>query len=90
VPVDDSNSVIYIRNYQRIVKAPILRNLMDFGQYLGSVYILHQDKRVVLRQLPIRTELKKMGEKLIPGDAAILAFRKRRHELKVQSGQIED
>jgi phenylpropionate dioxygenase-like ring-hydroxylating dioxygenase large terminal subunit len=90
VPVDENNSVIYIKNYQRFVRAPILRNIFDFIQVLGSIYILHQDKRVVLRQIPTRTELKKMGEKLVPGDGAILAFRKRRHELKVQNGQIED
>jgi phenylpropionate dioxygenase-like ring-hydroxylating dioxygenase large terminal subunit len=90
VPVDENNSVFYIRNYQRFVKAPILRNIFDFFQNIGSRYILHQDKRVVLRQIPNRTELKKMGEKLVPGDGAILAFRKRRQELKVQNGQLTD
>lgn len=90
VPVDDENSIIYIRNYQRIIKIPLLRNLMDALQNVGSIHILHQDKRIVLRQLPLKTKLKKFGEKLVPGDAAILAFRKRRHHLKVETGQITE
>ena len=90
VPVDEENSVIYIRNYQRFVKVPLVRNLVDALQNIGSVYILHQDKRIVLQQVPRKSELKKFGEKLVPGDAAILAFRKRRHQLKVENGQIAD
>jgi hypothetical protein len=57
---------------------------------LGSVYILHQDNRIGLGQIPRKSELKKFGEKLVPGDAAILAFRKRRRQLKVETGQIAD
>jgi len=89
VPVDDQNSVIYIRNYQRFVRVPVLRDLIGLVLNISSAHILHQDRRVVLKQLPIRTELKKMGEKLVQGDAGILAFRKRRHEEKVKSGQID-
>ncbi len=88
VPVDEKNSIIYIRNYQRFVKLPILHHLVDAVQNLGSIYITHQDRRVVSRQLPKKTELKKMGEKLVPADGAILAWRTYRHELKIRSGQI--
>jgi phenylpropionate dioxygenase-like ring-hydroxylating dioxygenase large terminal subunit len=89
VPVDDQNSIIYIRNYQRFMRVPLLRDLFGLILNVSSAHILHQDRRVVLRQLPIRTELKKMGEKLVQGDAGILAFRKRRHEEKVKNGQID-
>ncbi len=90
VPVDDQNSLIYIRNYQRFMKVPLLRHVVDAIQNLGSIYITHQDRRIVSHQLPKKTELKKSGEKLVPADGAILAWRKHRHELKVQSGQIEE
>ncbi len=90
VPVDEENSIIYIRNYQRFVKLPVLHHLVDAVQNLGSIYITHQDRRVVSRQLPKKTEFKKMGEKLVPADGAILAWRMHRHELKVRSGQIQE
>jgi hypothetical protein len=44
-------------------------------------YILHQDRRVVLTQLPIKSELQ-MGENLIQGDLPIIEYRKRRATLK--------
>jgi len=43
--------------------------------------VLHQDRRVVLTQVPKKTELA-MGENLIPGDLPIIEFRKRRKTLK--------
>jgi hypothetical protein len=43
--------------------------------------ILHQDRKVVLKQLPIKAELK-MVENLIQGDLPIIEFRKRREYLK--------
>ena len=42
--------------------------------------VLHQDRRVVLTQLPKKTKLR-MDEKLIPGDLPIIEFRKKRSEL---------
>jgi phenylpropionate dioxygenase-like ring-hydroxylating dioxygenase large terminal subunit len=90
VPVDDANSIIYIRNYQRFFTVPVLHHLVDQIQNLASIYITHQDRRVVSFQLPKKSELKKLGEKLVPADAGILAFRKRRHELKAENEPIED
>ena len=88
-PVDDSNTVIYLHFYQRFVRTPVIRDIVNFFGNIGNMYILNQDRRIVLRQLPIRTELKKMGEKLMPGDRAILTFRQHRHELKEKAGQFE-
>lgn len=90
VPVDEENSVIYLRFYQRVMRVPVIRNLFNLVGNWSNRYILHQDRRVVLQQRPIKTELKKMGEKLTQGDRLILAYRTRRHKLKVESGQIEE
>jgi phenylpropionate dioxygenase-like ring-hydroxylating dioxygenase large terminal subunit len=90
VPVDDENSMFYIRNYQRFFRVPVLHHIVDQVQNAASKFIAHQDRDVVSYQLPKKSELKKLGEKLVPADGAILAFRKRRHELKVLSGQIDD
>jgi hypothetical protein len=46
--------------------------------------ILNQDRRVVVTQLPIKTELN-MGEKLIPGDLPIITYRRIRENLKTKN-----
>jgi phenylpropionate dioxygenase-like ring-hydroxylating dioxygenase large terminal subunit len=90
VPVDEQNSLMYGRFYQRSVRVPILRELFNlFGKW-GSTVIANQDHRVVSNQLPKKTQLKRMGEKILPGDGGILAYRMHRHELKVKAGQITD
>ena len=80
-PVDEGNTRIYIRFYQKFMKIPILRELVNLASNFSSRHILHQDRRVVLRQLPIKTELK-MEENLIQGDLPIIEYRKRREFLK--------
>jgi phenylpropionate dioxygenase-like ring-hydroxylating dioxygenase large terminal subunit len=85
VPVDDSNTVIYLRAYQRFMTVPVLRQLFDFFNMRFSKKILNQDRRVVLTQLPIKTELR-MDEKLIPGDLPIVTYRRIREELKKPTG----
>lgn len=87
VPVDEENSIIKIRSWQRIVKTPILKDIAHVFMNWGSIYITNQDRRVVTRQLPKKTSLKKIGEKLTQGDRGILVYRTRRHELKVENGQ---
>jgi phenylpropionate dioxygenase-like ring-hydroxylating dioxygenase large terminal subunit len=83
VPVDDGNTFIYLRYYQRMVRIPILRDLVNLLNKLFSRVILGQDKRVVLTQRPIRSELK-MGEKVISQDRPIVVYRTHREELKNQ------
>ena len=80
-PIDDENTRIYLRFYQKFMKAPLLKQIVNSLSSISNRYILHQDRRVVLTQLPKKTELK-MGENLIQGDAPIIAFRKKRAELK--------
>lgn len=80
VPVDDDNSIVYIRFYQRMIKIPILKELFNYLGKVSSIVILRQDKRVVLTQLPKKSELK-MDERLIMGDKPIIEYRKHRQEL---------
>lgn len=80
-PIDESHTRIYIRFYQRFMRVPGLRELVNWLSNFSNRIILHQDRRVVVTQRPIRSELR-MSEKLIQGDAPILAYRRRRAELK--------
>lgn len=81
VPVDDENSIVYIRYYQKITTFPILKDFMNWTGKLFCKKILREDKHVVVTQLPKKSELK-MDEKLIMGDMPIIEYRKRRDELK--------
>jgi phenylpropionate dioxygenase-like ring-hydroxylating dioxygenase large terminal subunit len=89
VPVDEENGLFYGRYYQNIVRVPILRELFNLAGKWSSIVIANQDHRIVTRQVPKKTALKKMGEKLLPGDRAILTYRQHRHKLKVETGQEE-
>ncbi|MBN2047655.1 MAG: aromatic ring-hydroxylating dioxygenase subunit alpha [Anaerolineaceae bacterium] len=80
VPVDDENARAYFRFYQRIVKTPVLRELMLYSGLIGNWVIERQDRRVVKTELPKRSDLR-IGEKLMPADYPILLYRRKRAEM---------
>lgn len=82
-PIDDENTHIYLRFYQRFMTVPILKNVVHWFSNISNKIILHQDRRVVLTQLPKKSELI-MNENLIQGDLPIIEFRKKREQLKNQ------
>jgi len=79
-PVDDENTLLYLRFYQGFMRAPVLRNVVSLLSMPFNILVAHQDRRVVETQRPKRSELR-MGEKLIQGDNPIIAYRRRRQEL---------
>jgi phenylpropionate dioxygenase-like ring-hydroxylating dioxygenase large terminal subunit len=80
VPVDEENTIVYIRYYQKLVKIPLLKELFNYIGKVSSIVILRQDKRIVITQLPKKSALK-MNEILIMGDKPIIEYRKHREEL---------
>lgn len=87
-PVDDENTMIYLRFYQRFTTVPIVKDIVNFiGGKIMNRIILHQDRRVVTTQLPKKSELS-MGENLIQGDLPIIEFRRKREELKQMVEQV--
>jgi len=80
VPVDDENTLMYIRYYQRVVKLPVLRELFNWVGAQANLIVERQDRRVVITQRPKRSGLR-IGEKMIPGDGPIVDYRRRREEL---------
>ena len=80
VPVDEENSVVYVRSCQSFMKFPVLKQLVDLASKFFSFIVLRQDKRVVITELPTKTTLA-MVEKLVQGDLPIIEYRKRRQEL---------
>ena len=80
VPIDENNTKFYMRFYQKFIRIPILKNFVNWLSKKLSIIILHQDRRVVITQQPIKTSLK-MGEQLIQGDNPIVYYRLKREEL---------
>jgi len=80
VPVDEENSIIYIRYYQNLIRIPLLKEFFNYIGKISSLIILRQDKRIVITQLPKKSTLK-MDERLIMGDKPIIEYRKHRQEL---------
>lgn len=80
-PVDEENTILYIRFYCKISKMRFMNNIIAFfGKYANKV-IERQDKRVVITQKPKASSFKS-GEKLLAGDGPIIMYRKIREELK--------
>ncbi|MFH0759492.1 MAG: aromatic ring-hydroxylating dioxygenase subunit alpha [Bacteroidota bacterium] len=80
VPVDEENTIVYIRYYQNLIRIPLLKQFMNYIGKISSIIILRQDKRVVITQLPKKSSLK-TGEHLITGDKPIIEYRKHRQFL---------
>ena len=89
VPVDDANTLLYLRYYQRMVKIPILKELFTWFGKIGSLVIARQDRRVVETQRPMRS-YNKMGETLITGDMPITVYRRHRDQLIKQNTPIKE
>lgn len=88
-PVDDENTMIYLRFYQRFINIPLIRDIVNFvGGKITNRIILHQDRRVVITQLPKKSDIT-MGENLIPGDLPIIEYRSKREELKQKTEQAQ-
>jgi phenylpropionate dioxygenase-like ring-hydroxylating dioxygenase large terminal subunit len=79
-PIDEGHTMLYLRFYQRFLGTPVLRDVVNRLAMPMNAYIAHQDRRVVQTQRPLRSDLRG-GEKMIPGDGPIIAYRRRRQEL---------
>jgi len=80
VPVDQEHTLLYLRFYQRFLRTPLLRELVNTLAMPRNTYIAHQDRRVVITQQP-KPSAMRGDEKLIQGDRPIVEYRRRRQEL---------
>ncbi|MGB9821764.1 MAG: Rieske 2Fe-2S domain-containing protein [Pseudothermotoga sp.] len=81
VPIDEENTMIYLRYYVGFSRLKLLNKMIASLGNIFNKIVLHQDRDVVLTQIPKKSELK-MGENLITADAPILEYRKKREALK--------
>lgn len=80
-PVDDENTILYIRFYCRITNMRPVNSLIAYVGKIGNRMVERQDKRIVITQKPKASSLKS-GEKLVPGDSPIIIYRRMRESLK--------
>jgi len=82
-PVDEENTVLYIRFYDRLTGiAPVDRLIAEAGKALNWI-VERQDKRVVVTQAP-KASSYHSEEKLLIGDGPVIQYRRLRDQMKSQ------
>lgn len=80
VPVNENNTLLYLRFYQKFFRVPLLANLVTRLSMPPNLYIAHQDRGIVQTHREPISKLRG-DEKLIQGDRPIVEYRRRRDEL---------
>lgn len=80
-PVDEENTILYLRFYQRFLSLPVLGKIVAQLAMPSNLYISRQDRRVVNTHR-IQASSMELGEKLIQGDMPIIQYRRKRAELQ--------
>ena len=81
IPVDDENSIIALRFYNKITGIYALNKMIAWLGSRANKVIERQDKRIVETQLPKASSLY-TKESLVAADLPIMEYRKRRGELQ--------
>ncbi|WBW49547.1 aromatic ring-hydroxylating dioxygenase subunit alpha [Peptoniphilus equinus] len=80
VPVDDENTLLCLRFYNRFTGLEALDRLIAKFGSIGNRVVQNQDRVIVQTQRPKRSDLK-INENLVQADRPIIEYRKRRAEL---------
>ena len=87
VPVDDENTMMYVRFYHDFVKSPLLRKLIAKLGAIANNRVLRQDKRVVQSQT--KQGGFDSGDKYIPADRPITIYYQHREKLIQEAAEQE-
>ena len=82
VPVDEENTLLYLRFYQKFLPVPVLGKWVAQLAMPSNVYIAHQDRVVVETHAVKPSSLRGGNEKPIKADAPIIEYRRQREALK--------
>ncbi|MFP4345734.1 MAG: Rieske 2Fe-2S domain-containing protein [Anaerolineales bacterium] len=89
VPVDEENTLLLLRFYQKFLPLPLVGDLVAWIALPFNRLVAHQDRRVVQTQRP-RASALRGGEQLVQGDRPIVEYRRRRQELMQQARPPEE
>ena len=81
VPIDNDNTLMYLRTYQWFVKVPVLRQLFEQISMYYNRKILAEDRSVVITHDPKISTIPSK-ELLFQADLPIIEYRKKRAELQ--------
>ena len=81
VPVDEENTILYLRFYQSFLRIPLLKQVVNALAMPYNLVVAHQDRRVVQTQQPKASALHG-GELLVAGDRPVAEYRRRRQALR--------
>lgn len=79
-PIDDENSMVYVRTYYRTAKKNPLNKSIVWAMAQSNRIVLREDQKVVQTQRPKIAGLD-VGERFIPGDRPIALFLLHRRDL---------
>ena len=82
IPVDDENSIIALRFYNKFTGIKLIDRLIAKLGSLANKVVERQDKRIVETQLPKKSAFKS-GECLTAADMPIIEYRSRRNKLQM-------
>lgn len=85
VPVDEENTLLYLRFYQKFLPVPVIGKWVAQLAMPVNVYIAHQDRVVVETHDPQPSSLRGGNEKPIKADAPIIEYRRQREALKKEA-----
>ncbi|MBV9789859.1 MAG: aromatic ring-hydroxylating dioxygenase subunit alpha [Chloroflexi bacterium] len=88
-PIDEENTMIYIRSYQRFVTQPLLGRLFVNASNLYNRYVLSEDEAIVTTQQPKKSDLN-VGNRFIPGDRPIALYLQHRRNLILAAQASEE
>lgn len=84
VPVDDTHTDVYVRWYHKMPR--VLRPLIDLYGQISQFIVFKDDLPIVASQRPVTVD-DATDDRLVPSDAALVAFRKlrRAHQDEIQA-----
>lgn len=88
VPIDEENTMLYVRSYQRIVTQPVLGRLFVNASNVYNRYVLSEDEAIVTTQQPKKSDLN-VGNRFIPGDRPIALYLQQRRALILAAQESE-
>ena len=83
-PVDDENTILYIRFYNKFTPLPAVNRLIAQVGKVMNLVVERQDRRVVITQKP-KASSYRSNEKLLVGDGPVIQYRRMRDALKAKS-----
>jgi len=85
VPVDDENTLLYLRFYQKFLPVPFLGKLVAQLAMPSNLRIAHEDRGIVESHRPLISSLRNNNEKPIKADAPIIEYRRQREALQKET-----